>query len=93
MLRPALALLLLLVLLPASAHAADDAPPGADPAPAPAVTRASMTWDQPVDIDLHIYDGEGHHAWYADRDDIPDAVLTHDNVSGFEADTTTEDLT
>lgn len=45
--------------------------------------RARMTWDTATDIDLHIYDDEGSHAWYGAVDGIPDATLSPDDTVGF----------
>ena len=58
-----------LVLAPAAAHGE--------------TTRAALSWQtEGVDIDLHIWDDAGNHAWYASRYGIPDAYLTTDDTHG-----------
>ena len=61
----------LIMLATVPAHAAAD------------TTRAALSWQaEGVDIDLHIWDDVGNHAWYASRLGIPDAYLTTDDVYG-----------
>ena len=43
-----------------------------------ATERARITWNKANDIDLHIYDDEGNHAFYGAQEAIPDAVLSPD---------------
>jgi hypothetical protein len=43
-----------------------------------ATERARISWNKANDIDLHVYDDEGNHAWYGQQDGIPDAVLSSD---------------
>ncbi len=41
--------------------------------------RARLTWSAPgADIDLHVFDDDGNHAWYADRAGVPGARLSSD---------------
>jgi hypothetical protein len=53
--------------------------------PAPVETeRARITWDtDDTDVDLHIWDQEGHHAWYGETDGIPDSFLLQDIINGY----------
>ncbi|HEY4095780.1 MAG TPA: hypothetical protein VGM33_09730 [Baekduia sp.] len=51
---------------------------------ADAQVRASLSWDtDATDIDLHVWDVDGYHAWYGDRDGIGDAELSADITQGF----------
>ncbi len=53
-------------------------------APAQGAERAKLTWDtDQTDIDLHIWDEDGYHAWYGDQTDIPDSELSTDIIYGF----------
>ena len=53
-------------------------------APALSAERATLTWDtDQTDVDLHIWDASGYHAWYGDQDDIPDGELSTDIIYGF----------
>lgn len=53
-------------------------------APAQGAERATLTWDtDQTDIDLHVWDSNGEHAWYGARDDIPEAELSTDIIYGF----------
>jgi Domain of unknown function DUF11/Thrombospondin type 3 repeat len=62
------------------------------PPPAEAATeRARITWNTQTDIDLHIYDEAGNHAFYAQPDAIPGASLSSDNTVGFGPETFTDD--
>jgi hypothetical protein len=46
--------------------------------------RATLSWDtDATDIDLHIWDVGGNHAWYNDRDGIIGAQLSADITQGF----------
>ena len=50
----------------------------------PTALRVVLTWDKTdTDVDLHVRDSNGNHAWYADLDGIPGAFLDHDDVDGF----------
>lgn len=56
---------------------------GAAPA-ASAAQRATLTWDtDSTDVDLHMWDEDGNHAWYVDQTGIPDAELSEDIVTGY----------
>ena len=47
--------------------------------------RASITWQELDDIDLHVYDSDGLHAYFGDLDAIPNALLSTDETdSGTE---------
>lgn len=75
------------------------APPPPAPTPAPAPTpeppatpeppvvedllRARMTWDTETDVDLYIWDAEGHQVSYLDTFAIPGARLQEDITPGF----------
>lgn len=53
-------------------------------APASAGERARLTWDtDETDIDLHVWDEGGQHAWFGDRDGIAKAELSQDIIDGF----------
>jgi hypothetical protein len=44
----------------------------------------TLTWDtNDTDVDLHVFDPLGNHAWYAGLDGIPGAMLDNDDVDGF----------
>jgi hypothetical protein len=45
--------------------------------------RASFTWDNAGDVDLHVTDAFGNHASQANPTGIPDAYLTPDDTDGF----------
>ena len=46
--------------------------------------RATLTWDtDATDIDLHVWDEYGAHAWYSDRDGIYGSELSTDIRFGF----------
>jgi hypothetical protein len=50
----------------------------------PTALRVVLTWDtNNTDVDLHVTDSNGNHAWYADLTGIPGAFLDHDDVDGF----------
>lgn len=60
-------------------------------APAQAATeRARISWNKPNDIDLHVYDDAGNHAYYGDKTAIPDAVLSPDDVNSGGPETFTD---
>ncbi len=76
------ALLVLLIafiaaLAPAAAHAATE--------------RARITWNTQTDIDLHVYDEAGNHAFYGAPNAIPSATLSSDNTVGLGPETFTDD--
>jgi thrombospondin type 3 repeat protein len=62
----------LLVVAPATASAATE--------------RARIIWNQANDIDLHIWDEAGNHAYWGNKEIIPDAALSADitNAGGPE---------
>jgi hypothetical protein len=73
------------------AHA-DPAPtpgpaPGAsqsDPGASPAAERARISWDTAAtDVDLHVWDEAGNHAWFRDPAGIPGGTLSEDDRFGF----------
>lgn len=43
--------------------------------------RARVTWDTATDIDLHVYDEAGTHAYYASPTAIPSSTLSSDNTA------------
>lgn len=52
--------------------------------------RVVLTWDKAdTDVDLHVQDSKGNHAWYGDLTGIPTGVLDHDDVDGFGPETFT----
>ena len=64
-------------LAPAAAHAATE--------------RARITWNTQTDIDLHVYDEAGNHAFYGEPNAIPSATLSSDNTVGLGPETFTDD--
>src|SRR3954469_7000872 len=68
----------LLVLGAPAAHAAD---------------RATVRWQADADIDLHVYDAEGHHAFYDQPGAIPRALLSGDSLHAGSESFTDEDVT
>ena len=55
----------------------------AAPAGAAGAERARLAWSAAgADVDLHVFDGHGHRAWYRDPDGIPDAELSRDITRG-----------
>lgn len=73
--RLPIALLLAVLLLAA---------PGVGMAQADVQTRATLSWDtDATDIDLHIWDEGGAHAWYFDQEGIADAQLSTDITQGY----------
>src|SRR3954453_2991873 len=63
-----LAAALVLVLGVPAAHAAD-------------TQRAVINWSAAADVDLHVYDDRGHHAFHGAERAIPAAVLSADPLS------------
>lgn len=59
----------LVALLPAAAEAATE--------------RARITWDTATDIDLHVLDSAGNHAFFGNPTAIPSSTLSSDNIEGF----------
>jgi hypothetical protein len=52
--------------------------------PAAGAERATLTWDTDrTDVDLHIWDTSGAHAWYSEQQAISDAELSTDIIYGF----------
>ncbi|MEW5996221.1 MAG: DUF2135 domain-containing protein [Candidatus Micrarchaeota archaeon] len=50
----------------------------------------TLTWaTDDNDVDLHIYDPQGNHAWYSDLDGIPGGNLDLDDTDGFGPETFT----
>lgn len=45
--------------------------------------RATLTWNTLADIDLHIWDEQGNHAYYNNPDGIPNATLSTDDTDGY----------
>jgi hypothetical protein len=46
--------------------------------------RTVLTWDKAdTDVDTHVYDSHGNHAWYGNLNGIPGASLDHDDTDGF----------
>lgn len=57
--------------------------PAGGPAPV-AGERARIDWDtDDTDVDLHIWDELGNHAYYVQQEEIPDANLSVDITTGF----------
>lgn len=53
-------------------------------ASAQAAERVQLTWDtDATDIDLHVWDTGGAHAWYSDQDGISRSELSTDITYGF----------
>lgn len=51
---------------------------------------AVLTWNKDdTDVDLHMYDPQGNHAWYQDLGGIPGAQLDIDDTDGFGPETFT----
>jgi hypothetical protein len=47
-------------------------------------TRAILTWETDAnDVDLHVVDGEAHHAWYSDKDLPGGGRLLEDITAGY----------
>ncbi len=50
----------------------------------PGVERAHISWDtDATDVDLHVWNEDGDHAWYSDRTGIPTGELSGDITDGF----------
>ena len=50
----------------------------------PSVFRAELRWDEnDTDVDLHVYDSFGNHAYYGDKDGVPGGRLDRDDTDGF----------
>jgi hypothetical protein len=70
------------------AQADPDPTPAPDP-PAggggdPGEERARISWDTAAtDVDLHVWDAAGHHAWFRDPTGVPDGGLSEDDRHGF----------
>ena len=45
--------------------------------------RARLTWNTSTDIDLHVWDDHGNHAYYGSPNGIPNATLSDDDTVGF----------
>jgi hypothetical protein len=65
-----------------------DHPPPPDPGSPPpqdaGTERARISWNTAAtDVDLHVWDGSGNHAWFRDPQGIPGAELTEDDRYGF----------
>ncbi|HET9738321.1 MAG TPA: hypothetical protein VFP78_09385 [Solirubrobacteraceae bacterium] len=73
----ALVFALLGALVPAAAQAATE--------------RVRITWNTQTDIDLHVYDDAGNHAYYGDQTAIPNATLSSDNTVGLGPEFFTDD--
>jgi hypothetical protein len=57
--------------------------PAGGPAPV-AGERARIDWDtDDTDVDLHIWDEFGNHAYFSQQEEIPDANLSVDITTGF----------
>jgi hypothetical protein len=66
----------------ALAHANNEEQP--PPTEGPSVQRAHISWDtDSTDVDLHVWDEDGNHAWYSDRSGVPGAELSDDDTDGF----------
>lgn len=66
-------------------------PPPPPPAPGP-MTRASIAWDTDADVDLHIWDEQGNHAYFGELDAIPGSRLVFDVIPGFGPEEFVEDV-
>jgi murein DD-endopeptidase MepM/ murein hydrolase activator NlpD len=50
----------------------------------PTALRVILTWDKAnTDVDLHVRDSNGNHAWYRNLTGIPGGHLDHDDTDGF----------
>jgi endonuclease YncB( thermonuclease family) len=53
-------------------------------ADAGAADRAHLTWDtDTTDVDIHIWDQDGNHTYFASQTAIPDSQLSRDITTGF----------
>ncbi len=75
------------VLAGCALAAALAAPAGA----AAATDRATLTWDTTSDLDLHVWDDAGNHAYWADETGIPNATLSPDVTNTGGPETFTDD--
>jgi hypothetical protein len=67
---------------------ADSSPPEEEPPPEdnppPSIERARISWDtDDTDVDLHVWDAQGNHAWFNDTSGIPTGELSGDVTNGF----------
>jgi hypothetical protein len=61
-----------------------ESPSPTSPAPPRGRERARIAWDTAAtDVDLHVWDAAGHHAWFRDPAAIPDGTLSEDDRHGF----------
>jgi hypothetical protein len=68
------------------AQAEPEPAPGtpSDPQPGRGVERARISWDTAAtDVDLHVWDEAGHHAWFRDPGAVPGGELSEDDRYGF----------
>jgi hypothetical protein len=70
---------------PVAQAALSAAPQAAPPAgEGPRSERARITWDTAgSDVDLHVWDKRGNHAWFGNPDAVPDGKLSGDDTDGF----------
>jgi hypothetical protein len=62
----------------------EPAPAGSEPPPGVSAERARISWDTAAtDVDLHVWDESGHHAWFRDPTGIPGGELSEDDRFGF----------
>src|SRR5439155_23563359 len=48
------------------------------------VERARISWDTgATDVDLHVWDAAGNHAWFREPDGVPGGELSEDDRYGF----------
>lgn len=45
--------------------------------------QATLTWNQPVDVDLHLTEPDGTHVYFASRNSASGAELDVDDIDGF----------
>jgi hypothetical protein len=66
-------------------HAEAPAPVGDTGAPRPTgAERARISWDTAAtDIDLHVWDEAGRHAWFREPTGVPGGELSEDDRYGF----------
>ena len=50
-----------------------------------------ITWDTETDIDLHVFDEAGNHAYFAQPGAIPEGLVSSDNTVGFGPEFFTDD--
>jgi hypothetical protein len=69
---------------PGGAPGGGGSPSNAPPPPGQGTERARITWDTgATDVDLHVWDAAGNHAWFRDATAIPGAELAEDDRYGF----------